>query len=220
MEWAEALTLILADPSTRAQRALGRDDKKEATPLARSGWQRNEGQLDVDVIPSERSEPRDPFDSAFGLAQDKPVGKSVSALLKRSIGPSTSASLRDASARDDKSGAICWFVRDDDNGYPLMSDSRPRPNKRVRLSLWCGRPARTSSAAVESCRRDACTTITSRRRQGINSWSDGKFEIRNPKFPGVGGSSKFRHSSMKFSLRSADCRPRFIDFSDTRDPVW
>ena len=161
----------------------------------------------MDVIPSERSEPRDPFDSAFGLAQDKPVGKSVSALLKRSIGPSTSASLRDASARDD------------DNGYPLMRDSRPRHNKRVRLSLWCGRPARTSSAAVESCRRDACTTITSRRRQGINSWSDGKFEIRNPKFPGVGGSSKFRHSSMKFSLRSADCRPRFIDFSDTRDPV-
>ena len=30
-----------------------------------------------DVIPSERSESRDPFDSAFGLAQDKPVGSFV-----------------------------------------------------------------------------------------------------------------------------------------------
>jgi len=48
--------------------------------------------------------------------------------------PSTTASLCSTSARDDS------------------------PNVSARAMLWCGRPAGTSSMAVESCRRDAYAT--------------------------------------------------------------
>jgi hypothetical protein len=111
------------------------------------------------------SEPRDPFDSAFGLAQDKPVGNSFSALLIRSIDPFY------------EGGCQGWAL-----AHLLMSDSRPKPNKRVRRSLWCGRPARTSSAAVESCRRDACTTIGWRLFGGAGVPPAGRAEIPNSSF--------------------------------------
>jgi len=54
------------------------------------------------VIPSERSEPRDPFDSAFDLAQDKPVGSESARFCLDSIAPSARAQW--ALGRDDKTG--------------------------------------------------------------------------------------------------------------------
>ena len=85
----------------------------------------------VTVIPSEERESRDPFDSAFGLAQDKPMRPESARFYQDPMDPSARA--KQALGRDDNARA----------GYipPLQSktesggDKRPAYKEKLRASL-------------------------------------------------------------------------------------